>query len=149
MNSNVRWYPCRETKNLQHGMYHLLGKPIIRICTEEQEGTPRWIPSADIAEDDQGYLLRMDLPGVERSGLKVVVENGVLSVGGERPDDSEADRPRYHRMERARGQFARNFALPEDADAAGITAHYKDGLLTVRLPKSEKAKPRSIEVQAA
>ena len=108
-----------------------------------------WIPLVDITEDDQAYLIKAELPEVKKNDVKVTVENGVLNISGERKFEKEEQNKRYHRIERAYGSFTRSFAVPDDADDSAVTAEFKDGLLTVRLAKSEKARPKSVEVKVA
>ena len=106
-----------------------------------------WMPLVDIAEDDSEYLITSELPEVKKEDVKVTVENGVLTITGERKFENEEKGKKYHRVERSYGSFTRSFVLPDDGDPAQIAAEFKDGLLKVRLAKSEKAKPKQIEVQ--
>ena len=104
---------------------------------------------ADISEDENEYVIKAELPELKKEEVKVTVENGVLTISGERKFEKEENKKKYHRVERAYGRFVRSFALPEDADASKVKAEFKDGMLTVHLPKSEKAKPKQIEVKIA
>jgi HSP20 family protein len=106
-----------------------------------------WVPTADITEDDKEYLIRAELPDLRKEDVKVTVENGVLTISGERKFEKEEKQKKYHRVERAYGRFVRGFTLPDDADADGVKADFKDGMLTVHLPKNEQAKPKQIEVK--
>lgn len=106
-----------------------------------------WSPSADIAEDDKQYSITLELPSVAREDVKVTLENGVLTIHGERKFEKEVKEKKYHRIERAYGSFHRSFTLPDDAEAKKIDAQVKEGVLTVTIPKSEEAKPKSIEVK--
>jgi HSP20 family protein len=94
-------------------------------------------------------LIKAELPDVRKEDVKVTVQNGVLSIAGERKFEKEQRGKRYHRMERAYGCFARSFSLPEDVDEGKVTADFKDGVLQIHVLKSEQRKPRSIEVQVA
>jgi len=105
-----------------------------------------WVPTADITEDDKEYLIKAELPDLKKEDVKVTVENGVLTISGERKFEKEQKEKKYHRIERAYGRFVRSFALPDDADPGGVKADFKDGVLTVHLPKSERARPTQIEV---
>lgn len=107
---------------------------------------PAWIPSVDISEDEDEYLIKADLPEVDKENVKVTVENGVLAVRGERKFETEDKRRKYHWIERSYGSFSRSLALPDDADASKVTAEFKEGMLRIRLPKSEATKPKQIEV---
>ncbi len=106
-----------------------------------------WAPLADIVEDDKQYSITLELPSVAKEDVKVTLENGILSIHGERKFEKEIKEKKYHRIERSYGSFHRSFTLPDDADAKKIDAQVKDGVLTVVIPKSEEAKPKSIEVK--
>jgi HSP20 family protein len=110
---------------------------------------PEWTPLADITEDDKEYVIKAELPELRKEDVKVTVENGVLTISGERKFEKEEKKKKYHRVERGYGSFVRTFALPEDADADKIKAKFKNGVLMVHLPKNEKAKPKQIEVQVS
>ena len=103
----------------------------------------------DITEDDKEYLVKADLPEVKKEDVKVTVENGVLIITGERKFEKEEKDKRYHRLERSYGNFLRSFTLPGAADGSKVSAEFKDGVLKVRLPKTEKAKPKAVEVKVA
>jgi len=106
-------------------------------------------PLVDIAEDDKEYLIKAELPEVKKEDVKVAVQDDVLTITGERKFEKEEQGKKYHRVERAYGSFTRSFTLPEDADPAKVSAGFKDGILMVHLAKSEKAKPKSIEVKVS
>jgi HSP20 family protein len=108
-----------------------------------------WMPLVDIAEDGSEYLITSELPEVKKEDVKVTVENGVLTITGERKFENEEKGKKYHRVERSYGSVTRSFVLPDDGDPSQIAAEFKDGLLKVRLAKSEKAKPKQIEVQVS
>jgi HSP20 family protein len=108
-----------------------------------------WAPSVDISEDDKEWLIKADLPDVKKEDVKVTVENGVLTVTGERKFEKEEKDKKYHRIERSYGNFFRSFTLPEGAEGAKVSAQFKDGVLEVRLPKNEKAKSKAVEVKVA
>jgi len=109
----------------------------------------QWSPTADISETDREYIVRAELPGVARKDVKVTVEDGVLTLSGERQYEKEDKSERFHRVERFQGSFARSFSLPDCADASAISAESKDGTLTVHIPKTESAKPKAIDVKVA
>ena len=106
-----------------------------------------WAPLVDVTEDDREYLVKAELPEVKKEDLKVRVEEGVLSITGERKSEKEEKGVKFHRIERAYGSFERSFTLPDDADATKVTSEFKDGLLHVHLPKNPNAKPKAIEVK--
>jgi HSP20 family protein len=109
--------------------------------------TTSW-PRVDIAEDKNAYHIKADLPGLEKDELKVSVENGVLTIGGEKKEEKkEHEKGRFYHYERSYGKFCRSFNLPEDAEDGSIEATYKNGVLQLTLKKSEKAQPKAIEVK--
>lgn len=106
-----------------------------------------WTPSVDIKENDDGFEIHADLPGVDPKDIEVNMENGVLTIRGERESEKKEEREGYKRIERAYGSFYRRFSLPDTADAEGIEAHSKNGVLELRIPKHRAVKPRRITVQ--
>lgn len=106
----------------------------------------QWRPSADIVENEKEYLIKADLPEVKKEDIDISVENGVLTLSGERRIEKSTDDEKEHRRETFYGRFARSFALPEDVDQTKISAESKDGVLRVHLPKSEARQPRRVQV---
>jgi HSP20 family protein len=150
MQALTRWEPFREMEDFQSRLSTLLGRPLRRTNGHGREDITLadWMPLADITEDDKEYLIKAELPELKREDVKVTVENGVLVISGERKFEKEEKKKKFHRVERGYGTFMRSFALPDDADAGKVKAEFKDGVLTVHLPKTEKAKPKQIEVKA-
>jgi HSP20 family protein len=147
MNTLTRWKPFKELEDLQNRLSNLFGRaPVRRTGSKEDVTLPEWAPLADITEDDREYLIKAELPEVKKEDVKVSVENGVLTLSGKRKFEKEEKNKKYHRMERAYGSFMRSFTLPDDADAENVKADFKDGMLTVHLPKSEKAKRKQITI---
>ena len=103
----------------------------------------------EVGRINGGLIVKADLPEVKKEDVKLTVQDDVMSISGERKYEKEEKGKKYHRVERAYGSFMRSFTLPEDADGSKVSAEYKDGVLKVRLPKSEKAKPKSIEVKVS
>jgi HSP20 family protein len=148
INTLTRWEPLRELEDLQNRLSTVFSRAPVRRGNGHEEITlADWSPLADITEDDKEYLIRAELPDLKREDVKVTVENGVLTISGERKMEKEEKGKKYHRVERAYGSFARSFTLPEDSAAEKIQAEFKDGILTVHLPKNEKARPKQIEVK--
>ncbi|MBI2688217.1 MAG: Hsp20/alpha crystallin family protein [Acidobacteria bacterium] len=108
-----------------------------------------WAPSVDILETENELVVKADLPEVKLEDISIHLENGILSLKGERKFEHQEDKAGYHRLERGYGSFARNFAIPDTVDAEKVAAAFKDGVLTVTLPKKEIAKPRAIKVNVA
>ena len=111
--------------------------------------TSAWVPPVDITEDKENLRVVVELPGVSPKDVKISLENNVLSIRGEKKQESEQNTERMHRYERAYGTFVRSFTLPDDANAGQVKAEFKEGVLTVHVPKSEHAKPKHIEVKIA
>ena len=142
----------REFDDLQSRLAtfaHFFGRAPVRASNGKEEAltVAEWAPLVDIVEDDKQYLIKAELPQVTKADVKVTVQDDVLTITGERTFEKEANGTKYHRVERAYGRFGRSFTMPEDADGNGVVAEYKDGVLEVHLPKSEKAKPKTIEVK--
>jgi HSP20 family protein len=108
----------------------------------------RWTPPCDVFETGKEIVIKAELPGLKKEEVNVSVENNLLTIWGERKFEEETRRENYHRIEFAYGQFRRSFTLPQFVDTAKITAGFKEGILTLLLPKREEAKPKQIEVLA-
>ena len=149
MNSTLtRWNPLRELEDFQSRILSAFHPAATRSGNGQESLTgAEWMPLVDIAEDDKEYLITAELPEVKKEDVKVTVENGVLTVTGERKFEKEEKNKTYHRVERSYGSFARTFALPDDGDAAKVNAEFKDGMLKVHVAKSEAARPKQIEVK--
>ena len=106
-----------------------------------------WMPAVDIDETDQAYVVKADLPGVDQKDVKVSIENQVLRLSGERRTESTDSKHGRHRVERSWGSFERSFMLPQSIDADHVKATYKDGVLSISLPKKETARQKLIEVK--
>jgi HSP20 family protein len=148
MKTLATWNPFRELDEVQNRLNTLFGGFPIRFPTNGKNlKLPDWSPLVDITEDDHEYLFKADLPEMKKDDVKVTVENGILSISGERKTEKEEKKRKFHRLERYFGSFERTFTVPEDADANKIAAEFRDGVLTVHLPKSPAAKPKPIEVK--
>jgi HSP20 family protein len=146
--SMVKWNPFRELEELQTRMNRLFSDtPAGR--TDEPFVFADWAPAVDIQETDKEYTVKADLPEVKKEDVKVELENGVLTIEGERKQEKEETGKRFHRVERQYGQFIRRFALPNEVDAAKVQAEFKDGVLNVKLPKSANGKGKSVEIKVA
>jgi HSP20 family protein len=151
MTTMTRWNPFRELEDLQSRITSLLGHAPIRASAGDEKAltVAQWAPLVDITEDDKEYLIKAELPEVRKEDVRVTVENGTLSISGERNFEKEDKGTRYHRLERSYGSFVRSFGLPDDADAQKVSAEFKDGVLRVRVGKLEKALPKSVEIKVA
>ncbi|MDH5624832.1 MAG: Hsp20/alpha crystallin family protein, partial [Nitrospira sp.] len=142
----VRWDPFRELQEMSDRLNRTLTRPALRNGGKEDLTVADWVPTVDISESEGGYLIKAELPEVKKEDVKVTVEDGVLTLSGERRQEKEEKGKKYHRVERSYGSFVRSFSLPESVDESGVKAEYKDGVLSLHLPKTEKVKPKSIEV---
>jgi len=140
--------PWRELEEVEKRLSTLWGRTPTKAEGEKEAiSVAEWSPVVDITEDAKEYLIKAELPEIKKEDVKLTVQDNVLSISGERKYEKEEKGKKYHRVERAYGSFLRSFTLPEDADGGKVTAEYKDGILNVHLPKSEKAQPKSIEVK--
>ncbi len=107
-----------------------------------------WSPAVDISETDSAYIVKAELPGVQRNAIKLTVHDRVLLLSGERILEKQSEDVKHHRIERFYGSFARSFSLPEDANEQDVSADYKEGVLIVRVAKTTKPQPRTIEIKS-
>lgn len=150
MRRSRAWDPFRELALVQDRINRLFGELYGRRGEEEEDvlASGEWSPPVDIFETDaQELVLQMDLPGVSREAIDLRVEDNTLSIRGERKRRTDVREDQYHRMERGFGSFGRSFSLPPTVDTARVRAEYRDGVLTVILPKRQEARPRQIQVQ--
>lgn len=148
--SIVRWDPFRELEDMNHRLNRLFNRSeLLGSDTKETLAGAEWSPAVDIVETPEEFLVKAECPAVNKDDIKVSVEQGTLRIAGERKQEKEEKTKKYHRVERTFGSFVRTFALPDNVDEGKIKAEFKDGLLNVHLPKSEKAKPRAVEVKIA
>lgn len=141
----TRFDPFRDLAVLQDRMNRMLGGDA--YAAREEGVLSNWVPAVDIYENDQKELvIKAELPDVKREDVSVTVENNTLTLSGERKFDAEVKKEHYHRIERAYGSFSRSFSLPATVDSGKIAAEFKSGVLTVRLPFREEAKPRAINI---
>src|ERR1700675_1572161 len=120
---------------------------VVARMLNEPRGARPWSPSVDIFETENELILKADLPDVKLADIEVRVENQTLTLKGERKFEKDENTKGYHRMERAYGTFVRSFTVPTSVDAEKVAAEYKNGVLTVKLPKKEAAKPRQVKIE--
>jgi HSP20 family protein len=142
----VRWDSSREVAALQEGM----SREGFYIRPQEDLSRGAWVPAVDIYSNGQHELvLKAELPDMKEDQFELTVEDNTLTLRGEKKLDTDVAEEHFHRIERSYGSFARSFALPPTVDATKVNAEYKAGVLTVRLPHREEAKPRHIKVAVA
>ena len=133
----VRWDPFGEMRNLS------------RVFFDEPTVRESWLPAVDVFETEDNLTIRAELPGVKTEDIKVEVDNGVLTIEGERKREEKLEKDNAYRLERVYGRFTRRFSLPKSVDGSNVAATYKDGILELKLPKAEEAKPRKVQIKAA
>jgi HSP20 family protein len=109
----------------------------------------RWVPAMDLVEADDHFVLKADLPGLSENDVSIEVQDGVLTISGERREEHEQEERGWHRVERRFGRFSRSLALPEGVDPESVNASFDKGVLEVRIPKPEERKPHRVEIGAA
>ena len=145
----VPWDPFGDVESLFNRLLpsRLAGWP--RGALQANGNKLDWAPSANISETDKEYLIRAELPSVKKEDVKVLVDDGVITIKGERKQEREDKSEKYHRVESFYGSFERSFSLPDNVNADAIRCESKDGVLSVHIPKTEtqKNKPKQISVQ--
>ncbi len=145
----VRWEPFRDLLTTQDRFNRLFNETLPQLFGEEGWASRNWAPAVDIYETDQELVLKAELPGVDPKDVEVRVEDNTLFLKGQRNIRKEVKEENYHRVERSYGTFSRTFALPSSIDADKVTAEYKDGVLTLTMPKREEAKPKTIKIDVS
>jgi HSP20 family protein len=146
----VRWDPFRELEEMSDRLNRMITRPGSAQSAgqaKEVMTVADWSPTVDISETEAEYAIKAELPEVKKEDVKVTVEDGVLTLQGERKQEKEEKGKKYHRVERSYGRFVRSFTLPDSVDESKVKAEYTDGVLHLHLPKSEKAKPKQIDVK--
>jgi HSP20 family protein len=150
--SIVRWDPFRELEDMSERLNRVFGRSALARSESSSKDAMTvfdWSPTVDIVETAEEFQIKAELPEVKKEDVKVTVDRGVLRIEGERKQEKEEKGKKFHRVERSYGSFLRSFTLPENVDEGNLQAEFKDGVLNVRLHKSEKAKPKSISVKVA
>ena len=141
----TKFDPFHDLSDFPAGL-RLFQDSVARLLNEPRSQRP-WTPAVDILETENELILKADLPDVDMKDISVEIENGTLTLKGERKFESEEKAQGYHRIERSYGSFARYFTVPDTVDAEKVKADYRKGVLSVTLPKKEIAKPKSIRVE--
>jgi len=152
--SLVRWNPARDLATwpsdlfgMQREMNRMFDNFFRGTDHSEDYALAAWTPAVDIAEHDDEYIVKVELPGVNKDEVKITLESNILTLRGEKKQEKETKKENYHRVERSYGSFQRSFTLPTNVKSDKIDAAYKDGILTINVPKAEEAKPKQIEVK--
>jgi len=142
----IKWDPFGELEHIQNRLNRIFTDAPTR---RDESLFADWAPAVDIQETDKEYLVKADLPEVKKDDVKVELQDGMLTVEGERRQEQEEKGKKFHKVERSYGRFVRRFALPTEVDSGKVQAEFKDGVLNVHLPKTATAKPKAIEVKVA
>jgi HSP20 family protein len=141
-----RWDPFQDLQSFRDEMNRTLNRWFSR--EEGDEPAPRrWMPALDVTETNDAYHIDIEVPGMRPEDINVTVDQGMLTVSGERRSEEEKDDRSYHRVERRYGSFRRSISLPRDVDATRVQASYDKGVLRLEIPKSEASQPKRIEVK--
>lgn len=143
----VRWDPFRDMAQISDRLNRMFADESLRTFRDDAYGA--WIPPVDILEKGENLIIRAELPGVQKDEIDVRIENGILSLRGERKRESEGEEDGAYRLERVYGSFSRSFALPTTVDSSRVAATFKEGVLEISIPKSEEAKPKRVKIEAA
>lgn len=141
-----RWDPFQDLQSFRDEM----NRTFSRWFGREEGDEPaqrRWVPALDVTESNDAYHIDVEVPGVDPENINVTVDQGMLTVSGERRSEEEKSDRSYHRVERRYGAFRRSISLPRDVDAGHIQASYDNGVLRLQVPKTESSQPRRIEVK--
>ena len=145
----VRFNPAKEVRNIERELNRVWNGVFNRFGSEESNDEYEnavWSPLTDIAEDENHYFVHADLPGVEKKDLKLEYIDGQLTISGERKNETEEQGKTFHRVERSFGRYFRSFRVPEKVVVDKIEANFKDGQLTITIPKAEDAKPKKLDI---
>src|SRR4029434_5440543 len=145
----VRWDQVEGVNRFQSRINELFEDTFGRTRAQQSAATGVWYPPVDILESKDSYLIRTELPGMRIEDLKTEVNEGILTLSGERKFDEPANGVEYHRVERVSGKFSRSFHLPQTVKPEAINANYRDGILEIQVPKADEAKPRQIAINVS
>lgn len=146
----VRWDPFRELQDMSDRLSRVFSRPEMRGAAGNEALTfPDWAPVVDIAETPEEFLIKAEIPGVKKEDMKVSFSDDTVRIEGERKQEKEEHGKKYHRIERSYGSFVRTFLVPNGVNEGAMSAEFKDGVLQVHLPKSNKPAPKSVEVKVS
>jgi HSP20 family protein len=146
----VKWDPIKEMEEVSNRLNRIFRRaPATNEAGQEMLTVADWSPTSDITESDTAYLIKAEIPGVKKEDVKVTIQDGMLTMQGERKMEKEEKGKKFHRIERSYGSFLRSFRLPEDADENSVKAEFKDGLLNVTVAKTTKARSQAVNVSVS
>ena len=143
----VKWNPWREMPTLHNRMSRMFNDPFYRIGQlADEDSLGLWNPAVDLYEKDDHFVIKAELPGIDKNNIKIDLKDRVLTLSGERTYDKEVKEEDYYRKERSYGRFQRAFRLPSDVDSDKIKAEFKDGVLQVEVPKPEQTRAKEVTI---
>lgn len=140
----IRWSPADDLFDIQDNINKVFGNYL--SARGGQAKVIGWMPPVDITESENEFLIKADIPGMKKEDIKISLDENTLAISGERKEEKEEKGKNFVKKEKVFGSFMRSFALPHSVDAKGIKASYKEGVLSVNVPKSEESKPREIKI---
>lgn len=140
----TKWEALSDVEDIFDQYLRRFGEPLFNRMNDLVR--TNWRPRVDISETDKEFIIKGEIPDVNKEDVKVSIDEGVLSIKGERKQEVQDDNKKYHRIERHYGSFTRSFRLPENVDANGIKANFKDGMLVLNIPKTGESKPKSLAI---
>lgn len=141
------WMPFWHLSNLREEIDRLFESPLAEMGRTAQQFVGNWGPAVDVYEDKDSVLVRAELPGMKKENIDLTLQEGVLTISGERKETGRPQEATVYRSERLEGRFQRSLTLPAPVNADKVSATYLDGVLTVTLPKTEESKPKQIAVK--
>ncbi len=146
----IRWEPFGRQISPWEG-FEALRRRMDRLFDDftrrDEEAGSSWLPSVDLSENSDSFLIKADVPGMDKKDIKITMQDNVLNISGEKKQEKEEKDRNYHLIERSYGQFSRSFTLPTKVDSDKIKAEFKNGVLEIVIPKAPEAKAREIEIQ--
>lgn len=142
----IRWDPFRDMVTLREKMNRLFDDTVTARGEDKDMITSSWSPAVDIYETENELVLSAEVPGIDEKDIEIKIDDGTLSIRGERKFEKETKEENYHRIERAYGSFFRSFSLPNYIDQEGIRAEHEDGVLKIHMPKRAESKPKTVKI---
>lgn len=143
----LKWQPYRDLANVQRQLNRFFEDDLFGKYEDQDMKMANWHPATDILETKDEYVFKVELPGIAKEDVFVELNDNMLTIKGERKEEKDIDKEAYHRCERCSGSFSRSFNVPKNVDNQKISATMKNGILELKVPKAEQAKPKEIPIQ--
>lgn len=149
MRSLIKWNPISDFHEVTNQLSHLMNFGQRPYYNDEGgvNGLAEWIPAVNVTEDDSGYHIDLEVPGVRKDDIQINLDNGIITVSGERKLNKRLKNDKIHKTEFGVGKFSRNFKIPQNTEFSKINASFENGILSVSLPKAESSKPKNIKIE--